>query len=169
MGHITKPHGTKGEVFVWPLTDHPEDTFAPGVVVHSDGGDHRPDPDRPPLCVSGVRPFRKGLLVRFAGVGDRTAAEALRDVYLLRPLEALASLEHDEVFYHQLLGMTVETTTGETIGEIVEVFEVRSADLLEVRTSGGSMLLPFTREVVVSVDREAKVMTVDPPDGLLEL
>ena len=77
--------------------------------MHSDGGDHRPDPYRAPLCVSSVRPFRKGLLVRFAGIGDRTAAEALRGLYLLRPLEALAPLEDDEVFYHQLLGMTVET------------------------------------------------------------
>src|SRR5688572_31408020 len=30
---LNKPHGTKGEVFVWPLTDHPEAVYAPGAFV----------------------------------------------------------------------------------------------------------------------------------------
>ena len=170
VGHINKPHGTKGEVFVWPLTDHPEDVFAPGVVVLSARPESsEPDPNGAPLRVSQVRPFRRGLLVRFSGVDDREGAETLRDVYLLRPIEDLAPLQEGEVFYHQLLGMTVEAKTGERIGKIVEVFEVRPADLLPVRTATGSVLIPFTREVVVSVDPEQKVMTVDPPEGLLDL
>ena len=33
VGHISKSHGTKGELFVWPLTDHPGSVYAPVFVL----------------------------------------------------------------------------------------------------------------------------------------
>ena len=170
VGHINKPHGTKGEVFVWPLTDHPEGTYAPGVVLL--GGDATggaPDEARAPLRIEQVRPFRRGYLVMFAGASSREDAEALRDLYLLREREALEPLAEGEVFYHQLLGMRVETIDGEFVGEVREVYELRPADMLDVRTPGGGVLIPFLKDVIVDVDAEAGRMVVDPPEGLLDL
>jgi 16S rRNA processing protein RimM len=170
VGHINKPHGTKGEVFVWPLTDHPEGVYAPGVVLH--GADERgrdPDPEAPPLRIETVRPFRRGYLVRFAGTRDRNDAELLRDRYLLRSLEELEPLADDEVFYHQLLGMKVETVDGREVGTVREVYELRPADMLEVRTPTGTVLIPFLRDVVVEIHRDEGRLVIDPPEGLLEL
>ena len=169
VGHINKAHGTRGELFVWPLTDHPESTFASGVLVFlaSEGGE-RPDPSQPVLTIEGVRPFRRGYLVRFAGVADRTQAEALRGRYLLRPRNELREPEEGEVFYHQLLGMRVVTTSGEELGEIVEVYELHPADLLEIRGPRGLIHLPFLASLVRSTDPEEGLMIVEPPEGLLE-
>lgn len=170
VGHVTKPHGTKGEVYVRSLTDHPELAFAPGVVLHpaeADGG--TPDPDLPRLTVAGVRPFRTGFLVRFGGVEDRSTAELLRNRRLLRPVEEVEPAAEDELFHHELLGMTVETVEGELLGEVVEIYEIRPADLLELRGPRGPVLIPFTRQILVSVDREGRRLVVDPPEGLLDL
>jgi 16S rRNA processing protein RimM len=170
VGHLNKAHGTKGELFVWPLTDHPEGAFAPGVVLYlGDQSGNRPDPGRPTVMVESVRPFRRGYLVRFQGIADRDAAELIRDRYLLRPMEEIEPTEDGEVFYHQLLGLTVRTVNGQEVGEIVEVYELRPADLLEVRGPDGTHYLPFLASIVQEVDLEAGVMIVDPPEGLLEL
>ncbi len=170
MGHVNKPHGTKGEVFVWSLTDHPERTFVPGVVVRPAGADDRtPDPELPPLRIEGSRPFRRGYLLRFGGVPDRDAAETLRGRYLLRPLTEVAGVEEDELLYHEMLAMRVETVDGRDLGRVTEVYELRHADMLEVRGATGSVLVPFTREIVTEIDREGGRIVIDPPEGLLEL
>jgi 16S rRNA processing protein RimM len=170
VGHLNKPHGIKGEFFVWPLTDHPESVFAPGVVFSLGGEkDEEPNPDLPPLRVESCRPFQKGLLVRFGGVDDRNQAELLRGRYLFLPIEEVEPLGEGEVFYHQLLDMTVSTVDGEVIGSVVEVFEMQPADLLEVHGTRGIVMIPFRPEIVVEVDIEAGRLVVDPPEGLLDL
>jgi 16S rRNA processing protein RimM len=170
VGFVSKPHGIRGEVFVQTLTDHPGGAFAPGVVLHVAGPDGQsPAADAAPLRVEATRPQKRGLLVRFAGVRDRNEAEELRGTYLLRALEDLEPLDDDEVFYHDLLGLTVETVEGESVGSVREVFEQAPHDLLEVRTPRGALLIPFVRTVVVEVDLPGRRLVVDPPDGLLEL
>ena len=170
MGHVNKPHGTRGEVFVWPLTDHPEEAFSEGMVLLPAGPDERtPDATRPPLRVAKARPFRRGFLVGFEGFESRSDAEPLRDRYLLRPFEDVPPPAEGELFYHEMLGMTVVTRDGEVVGEISEVYELRPADMLEVRGPEGTILIPFTSRVVVSVDRSEGRMIVDPPPGLLDL
>ena len=55
VGHINKSHGTQGELLVWPLTDHPEGVYAPGVVLRlGDADSDEPDPDLPPLRIEAV-------------------------------------------------------------------------------------------------------------------
>ena len=170
VGFVSKPHGIRGEVFVQPLTDHPEGAFAPGVVLLV--GDQRgraPDPDAAPLKVEASRPMKRGFLVRFGGMRTRNDADDLRGTYLLRSVEDLEPLAEGEVFYHDLLGLAVETVDGASVGKVQEVYEQAPADLLEVRTPRGSLLIPFVRTVVVEVDLEARRLVIDPPDGLLEL
>jgi 16S rRNA processing protein RimM len=170
VGHLNKPHGTRGEFYVWPLTDHPERVFAPGVVLLlGEESDDEPNPDLPPLRVVSARPFQRGVLVQFGGVEDRNEAEMLRGRYLYQAIADVAPLEEGEVFYHQLLDMDVVTVGGERVGSIVEVFESAPADLLEVRGPRGLVMVPYRPEIVVAVDVEEGVMVIDPPEGLLDL
>lgn len=170
VGHLNKAHGTRGEVFLWPLTDHPGSHFAPGVLLFLDGPDDgEPSADVPPLRIEAVRGYRKGFLVRFEGYEDRTSAETLTGRYVLRPFEEIDELDDGEVFYHELLGATVVTPGGETVGTVQEVYPTRSGDLLEVARDGGSVMIPVIPEVVVAFDRARGAVVIDPPPGLLEL
>jgi 16S rRNA processing protein RimM len=170
VGHLNKPHGTKGELFVWPLTDHPEGSFAPGVVLYlGDETGNAPDPTRPSLVIESARPFRRGYLVRLNGVDTRDDAEAIQGAYVLRPLAELEPTQEDEVFYHQLLGLNVVTVSGEVVGEIVEVYELRPADLLEVRGPSKTHFIPFLASMVRDLDLDTSTLVIDPPEGLLEL
>lgn len=170
VGHITRPHGTRGELLVWPLTDRPHAVFAAGSELLVGDGDGVLGADPLQVVVEASRPFRKGLLLRLAGVNDRGAVEELAGRYLLAPVSSLEPLAEGEVFYHQLLGLTVELVDGRVVGTVQEVFETSPADLLEVRTeSGRTVLVPFTEQVVRRVDVDAGRLVIEPPAGLLEL
>jgi 16S rRNA processing protein RimM len=167
VGRLGRPHGIDGEMMVWPLTDHPESTFAPGVVLLP--GDDAPDAELPPLEIVGSRPFQQGWLVTFEGVDTRTEAETLRGCYLYRTLGDVEPLAEGEVFQHELLGLEVVTLSGEAVGKVTEIYETRPADLLEVRGTGGTHMIPLTKDIVVDIDLAGGRLVVDPPEGLLDL
>src|SRR5512141_1448629 len=92
VGYIAKPHGNRGEMFIWPLTDRPEEVFAPGRDLLLGDETGAADDAAPVLVVEAVREFKRGLLVQAVGVETRSAAEALSRRYLLAPLDALGPL-----------------------------------------------------------------------------
>jgi 16S rRNA processing protein RimM len=170
VGQIKKAHGVRGEVSVQPLTDHPESSFAPGVVLYLEGGGRRIEEGATPLVVVGARTSNRGVLVHFEGLASRDEAEALRDIYLVRPFDELEAKEEGEFFHHELVGLRVMTGSGDEVGTVVGVYEARSSDLLEVsRAEGSSLMVPFVGHIVKSVDLEAGTITIEPPEGLLEL
>ncbi len=169
VGRIRKAHGIRGEVVVEPLTDAPDAVFAAGrrVFAGTAGGDRARDGAE--LIVNTVRPFREGMLVRFDLIPDRTAAELWRDRYLLLPVAELTPLAENEVYIHDLVGMRVTLTSGDALGEVLEVYELPQGLVLDVkRTSGGTVMLPFSEDVVKRVDARARVVEVDPPEGMLD-
>ena len=170
VGHVSKAHGTRGELFVWPLTDRPDEVLGPGrTVLLGDEEGGLPD-DPAELVVERSRPFKRGTLLKFEGLDERADVEAFAGRYLLVPIGGLAGLEEGEVFYHQLLGAEVVTADGETVGRVREVFETAPAHLLEVKSEDGKVhLIPFSERIVRKVDVEAGRIVIKPPPGLLEL
>jgi 16S rRNA processing protein RimM len=170
VGHITKPHGTKGEVFVWPLTDEPEALFVAGVVLLLGDEAGRLADAADELVIERSRPFKRGMLVKFGGLDDRDAVGELGGRYLVAALDMLRPLEEGELFYHQLLGAAVETVAGERVGTVREVFDTEPAHLLEVKSAEGKLhLIPYIARIVKEVDAESRRIVIDPPPGLLEL
>jgi 16S rRNA processing protein RimM len=169
VGHLNKAHGTKGEIFIWPLTDHPESTFAPGVDLYLGdvNGDLPTDPST--LRIESSRAYRRGFLVRFEGVHDRSGMVGLLDRYVMRAMDQIAELAEGETFYHDLLGMKVFTVEGECLGEVVEVYELRPADLLEIRGPERTFMVPFISQMIQSVSVADNRIVLDPPTGLLEV
>lgn len=169
VGHLSKPHGNKGELMVWPLTDRPDEVLAAGREVVA--GDENGEPGDAPLelVVESARPYRKGVLLKFEGVDDRTAAEMLAARYLLVPAASLDDGDEDALYYHELLGLVVETAAGERVGRVREVYETEPSHLLEVKGEGRVHLVPFTRRIVKRIDREGGRLVIEPPEGLLDL
>lgn len=171
VGRVRKPHGLRGELIVTSITDSPDAVFAPGrrVLVGTVDGDLAEAGDM--LSVVASRPFKEGLIVRFAEVHDRTAAEQWRDRYLLIPASELTPPAAGEVYIHDLIGMRVALRSGEVVGVVGDVYEVPQGLLLAVArepgTGGDLLLLPFGEEVVQSVDVDARVLVIDPPEGML--
>ena len=170
VGHIAKPHGTKGELFVMPLTDRPGDVFAPGRQLFLGDVDGRVSAEASIVGVESSRPFKRGLLVRLEEVAGREDADPIAGLYFLLPLDALPPREEGEFFYHELLGLQVVTVAGAAVGRVREVFDTEPHHLLEVEAADGKVrLIPFAERIVRQVDQDAGRLVIEPPEGLLDL
>ena len=168
VGRVRRAHGIRGELVVESLTDEPDAVFASGrrVFVGSAAG----EPRHPPRELHVIRssPFKGGLIVAFEGLADRNAAELLREATLLVPDGEVAPPGEDEMFIHDLVGMRVAHANGEAIGEVSEVFELPQGLVMEVKRASDTVMLPFDEHTVTEVDAAARVITVDPLEGMLD-
>lgn len=112
--------------------------------------------------------LKNGFTVRLDGVTTKEDADALRNVSLFAERSVMPSLPDDEYYYADLINLTVVDTGGSILGTVKNVMDHGAGDLLEVLAPGQSdtILLPFTKAVVPTVDLAAKRIVADPPDGL---
>jgi 16S rRNA processing protein RimM len=170
VGRIRKPHGVHGELLIETTCDDPDAVFASGNrVVAGDTDGNVLGPPQRDLIVSRARPFKDGLLVTFASITDRNLADEWRHRFLLVPTAELPPPQEGEVWVHELAGMRVNHVDGSAIGDVVDVDELPQGYLLEITTPAGRASIPFVDAIVVGVDRDARVITIDPPEGLLDL
>jgi 16S rRNA processing protein RimM len=164
---VRKAHGVRGDLVVEPITDDPDAVFAPGrrFIAGTTSGD--PLPDRRELHVVSASPFKGGYIVHFAEIGDRAIADTWRERFILAPSDELEPLGEHEVYVHDLIGMSVELVSGDRVGSVIEIYELPQGLTLEVRRERGAVLVPYDR-VVTTVDRDARVIRIDPPAGLLD-
>jgi 16S rRNA processing protein RimM len=168
VGRIGRAHGIRGEVAVEVRTDDPDARLAVGSRLGTDPA------DRGPLTVTEARPRSGGLIVAFAGICDRAAAEALRGTLLLVDAATLPALDDPDEFYdHELVGLAVQLPDGTPVGAVHKVVHGPGGDLLVVRANedpqAGEHLVPFVRAIVPTVDVAGGRVVIDPPPGLLEL
>lgn len=164
VGRIARAHGLRGEVSVEVRTDDPDARFAPGSRLLTTS------PTVASLVIDACRWHSGRLLVTFEGVHDRTAAEALRGIYLEIDRDpAEVPDDEDEYYDSQLEDLDVVLATGESIGRTREVLHLPGQDLLAAVTpEGREILIPFVSAIVVEVDLDARRVVIDPPDGLLD-
>jgi 16S rRNA processing protein RimM len=169
VARIGRAHGIKGEVTVELRTDAPERRFVPGVSLFVDPAGPRSATLPATLVLESVRDHNGVLLLGFEGVGDRTAAEALRGVLLEADVDEADDDEPDAWFDHQLVGLAVVDPTGRALGEVVAVEHPGAQDRLVVRRpDGAKRLVPFVTAIVPTVDVAAGRVVVDAPAGLIE-
>jgi 16S rRNA processing protein RimM len=167
VGRIRKPHGIRGDLVVELFCDEPDATFASGRRVFLSAVRAGAEPVA--YEVASARPFKEGLILALKGVSDRNTVESWREREFLVPEDELSPPGEDELWVHEMPGLTVLLTDGSTLGEVVECYELPQGYLLDVRTARGVVSIPFVDAIVTDVDREARTLTVDPPAGLLEL
>ena len=159
VGRVGAPWGLAGHVNITPHSSNPA-RFRVGAE----------------LLVAGVRRRVEALstrrghpVLRFAGIGNREGAEALRGA----PIE----IEGDELppppegwhYVHDLLGLSVVTVGGAEVGELVDVLRTGANDVYVVRAGDGrEVLVPATAHVVREVDLAGRRLTIDPLPGLLD-
>lgn len=162
VGKIGAAHGIRGEVRVFVQTEDPLAIRSYGELEDEEGARK--------FEIASARAANGHLVVRFKGIDDRNAAEKLTHTQLFVPRARLPQKKEDGVFYHaDLIGLRVETKTGEVLGEVIGVPNYGAGDLLEIRpASGASLLIPFIDEFVPVVDVKGGRIVADPPHGLFE-
>jgi 16S rRNA processing protein RimM len=162
VGVIGRAHGVRGEVAVELRTDEPERRFAPGQVLGEEGGSRV-------FTVRSVRDHSGRLLVKFAELDDRAAADTVRGTLLITTVERDEQPAEPETFYdRQLIGLKATSPGGVNVGIVGSVLHLPAQDLLEIETATGTRLVPFVSALVPEVDLEAGRLTVADIAGLLD-
>lgn len=163
IGRVGPPRGVRGDVFVEPWTDDPDTRFAAGTTL-------RTSPTDGELTVESSSTAGGKLVVHFAGVDDRDAAQALRGTQLLIPARERAPIEDpDEYYASDLVGLAAVDPSGAPLGPVLDVVDIAGADYLVLQLDGQERLVPFVAAIVPEVDLEAGRVVVDAPEGLFDL
>lgn len=167
VGRLRKPHGLKGDCAVFPLTDQPNEVFAPGnaVWLKNLAGDTIAGP----LLIERSRPYHRQWLVAFRDHLDVDAVKPWGGGFLAVEADRLRPPAEGEVYLHELTGFAVRDAAGSPLGLVTRVIEMPAGLMLEVQGPKREFLLPFRKEFVVEMDRVARRLVVSPPAGLLDL
>ena len=168
VGRIGRPRGVRGETFVEPWTDDPDQRFAVGSVLTTEPAAVGP------LTVAAMSLASGKLVVRFEQSESRESAEALRGTRLMVTTGQRAPLTDPDDFYDtDLIGLAARTLAGADLGAVTDVLHAGGADYLVLTREGGQAgreyLVPFVRAIVPEVDLAGGRVVVDPPDGLFDI
>lgn len=167
VGRLTKAHGLKGAIKLELFTDDPGRRFVPGAVFSLQVPTESPWHGKS-LELAELRWYNSHPVGFFVGVADRTAAEGLAKAILWIDQDDTESPDEEDAWYdHQLAGLAV-VRDGVTVGQVARIEHFPAQDLIIVKTPNGEVMVPFVKAIVASVDLEAGVVTVTPPNGLFE-
>ncbi len=135
------------------MTDRPEERFSVGRRVFLEG-------ETDPLTIVEAVRERLGWRVRFAEVGDRTAAEVLRGRYL--EADVVEPLPPGHHYWHDLIGIPVRDEAGRFLGRVVDVYRAGGAEVFSVGGGpSGEVEVPAVRDVVRRLDPGGEGIVVD--------
>ncbi len=156
VGVIAGAFGVKGEVRLKSFCAEPSD-IANYSPLHTEKGEE--------YTVKITRTVKNGFAARLSGIRFKDEADKLKGTKLYADRALLPELPDDEYYYTDLIGLDVLDTGGTKIGKIAAVENHGAGDILDIRGPGvKTLLLPFTREVVPTVDLAARRVIVDPPE-----
>lgn len=156
---LKKPYGIKGWLWMFSETENRSDIFgmSPWYMKTATGFK--------PLTVVDWREQGQGLVASFKEVADRNVAETMNGTTIWVNGDSLPSLEDDEYYWSDLVGLTVINEQNECLGVIKNLFETGANDVIVVSPSADSIdgeerLIPWHQSVVLEIDLERQVMRV---------
>lgn len=160
VARIGAAQGLRGEVRLWAFTADPMAVMDYGPLRAEDGRHVR---------IESLRPGKTFLVARIAGVEDRTAAEALRNLDLYVARDRLPAPDANEFYHADLIGLSAVRSDGRPLGTVVALHDFGAGNLVEIRPENGpTVMVPFTAQVVPVIDIPGRRLVVDPPQGLLD-
>jgi 16S rRNA processing protein RimM len=104
----------------------------------------------------------KGLIAKFPGCDDRTAAEKFKGLLVAVPRSQLPAAEGDEYYWSDLIGMEVENLAGERMGRVDDLMDTGANQVLCVKGGDGEeILIPFIASAIQQVSLAEKKIRVD--------
>jgi 16S rRNA processing protein RimM len=162
VGKFGASYGIRGWLKVFSYTDNPESIFDYSPWFINQKGQWTE------LKVESWKRHNKGWVVKLEGIEIREDAHLLTNVEIAINPAALPELSEDEFYWRELFGMKVFNTQGYDLGEVVDMLETGSNDVLVVKANlkdafgQKERLIPFLEEqVIINVDRQAQRIEVD--------
>lgn len=164
LGKVVATHGIKGQLRIAVYSGEFETILSLSSMMLKG-----PDGKMETFEVATSAVHGKRVLVALKGFGTINQVLHLvgREIYAIR--EQMPELDEDEYYWCDLLGLTVMTDGGELLGLIADIIATGSNDVYVVKSDGREYLIPALEDIVLDIDLDKGIMTVSPPEGLLDL
>lgn len=161
IGKLGKPHGIKGEISFMFDDDVFDRVDAEYLILKLDG-------ILVPFFMEEYR-FRsdESALVKFEDIDTQERAAELTGSEVYFPRTAADSSEEGELSYAQLVGFTlVDAKTEKAVG-VIDYIDDQTDNIMFELEDG--MLIPASEELIADVDVENQTISMNLPEGLLDL
>ncbi|GAA0114350.1 ribosome maturation factor RimM [Clostridium senegalense] len=152
IGQITKPHGVRGEVKVFSLTDSLEE-FRELEKVYIDGVERK---------ITSCKLQSDRAILKIEGIESMNEAEEYRNKYLKIHRNDAKQLEEDSYYVADLIDCKVFDTDGVELGKVYDVLETGSNDVYWVKGGKEEVLIPALKEIIVSINIEKSEIVIKP-------
>ena len=170
IGLITSPHGIDGKVKVKSLSDFPERFTKPGKRWIQK---YNEDPFPCELIAGSNRPGKDYFIVSFKEFTKRDQAENLRKHKLLVKADDIPNLQKGEFHLSELINLEVKILDNDRLKTIGKVYDLENEKtnllIIKLFKNNKKVLVPFVKKIITHIDKEKKLIIIDPPKGLLEL
>lgn len=164
IGEVDRVRGLIGEVVVTVHSDDPDRmSRLAAVFMRGPGG------DLVRVEIEGVKKLHHRSVLKLAGYESIEQGKTLIGKELFIPREDSTPAPEGQYYAYQLIGLDVCLEEGVPVGRVEGILRQGAQSLLVIRGAGREILIPFVPEICVNVDLERKFITVNPPDGLLDL
>jgi 16S rRNA processing protein RimM len=164
VGKIVKKYSFKGELLIKLDTDDPEQFLEMESVFVEQ---HK---NLIPFFIETSSLHKSSLLrVQFEEVENEADADALVGKELYLPLQLLPPLSGNKFYYHEIIGFTVKDLSFGEVGTVIGVNDNTAQHLFIIEKDNKEILIPINDEFIVNVSRKSKEITLQVPEGLIEL
>jgi 16S rRNA processing protein RimM len=168
LGYTSKVHGKQGELIAKLDVDNPEKyNKLESVLVRLNKNDN----SLIPFFITHAQVLNNGTVkLKIDDINDVVQAELLVGKELFLPLTKLPKLTGNKFYYHEVIGFQVIDKVKGNIGEIFNVLEFPQQAVLEIKNAQEKeILIPITDQIIKTVDRAEKIITIEAPEGLIDI
>jgi 16S rRNA processing protein RimM len=163
LGYIIKPHGLKGEVDIFIDSDFPDNyTELESVFVSNHD-------TLIPFFIEYIQVRGQKAIVKFEEIDAVEQSSELKGNTLHLPLSNLPPLVGNEFYFHEVLGFHVLDKKEGDIGPIHQILNYPNQDFMVILKETKEILIPINNDIITEVDKLNRTMSVDLPEGLLDI
>ena len=166
VGRIVNTHGIRGEVRVLSTTDFEDERF----VVGSKLAAFKKDDKKPTwVIIESMRRHKNFILLTFEGMNNINIVEPFKEGMLKITKDQLTDdlLAENEYFFHDIIGCTIVSEEGETIGVVADILQTGANDVWAVKGSKKEHYIPYIEDVVKEINVDEKKIVIHVMEGLL--
>lgn len=167
LGYITRPLGLKGEFLIKLDTDHPGNYYnLEYAFFQMNPGDEELVPFFFERCSA-----HKTHLIRVSceGINSIEDAEKFRGKKVFLPISMLPKKKDKDFYFHEVIGFTLHDRNHGEFGKVLDILEQPAHAIFVTQKNQKEILIPIQDHVIISVDRQKKIIFLDCPEGLIDL
>ncbi|WP_068983173.1 MULTISPECIES: ribosome maturation factor RimM [Lysinibacillus] len=166
VGRIVNTHGIRGEVRVLSTTDFEEERFVVGNKLAA----FKKDDKKPTwVTIESMRRHKNFILLTFEGMHNINLVEPFKEGMLKVTSDQMSDdlLAENEYFFHEIIGCSVVSEEGETIGAVIDILQTGANDVWVVKGAKKEHYIPYIEDIVKEIDVDEKKIVIHVMEGLL--